>query len=135
MPRRSRSRKSSNIPATPRAPENKIVVHLDSSRSSRRHSRKAARRDQLRECIEAILFDRWTPGLHYPCPGYSLGYDRYTSTTRFSLVSGANGQLAVVVNPYLLWTNEFWYERVNNAGGQQSYVPTMYQMGATETLS
>ncbi len=87
----------------------------------------------LNRIVDSTLSDQWTPGLHYPCMGHTGGYSRYLGTTRFTLTAQAGGAVSIVANPYLAWTNRFWYERVSSTLGQNSFIPTIAQVGTTGT--
>ncbi len=99
-----------------------------------RGSRSAALSTQnnpLWRYYRSILLDRPMSGVDLPSYGYTGRYSTINVQARTTLTAGLGVEASCLVNPYMLFTDEFWYERYAGSVAQWQYVPSIIVNSST----
>jgi len=126
MPNKKDNSKKQKQPPRPRPSPT-----IRRSRSARTRTRALAVRppSDVHRLIQSILSDRLISDVHLPAFGNTQPYTRFTNTIRGTLVAGAASESSVVINPWLLWTNQIRVERCNAGTNVAQYLPTALMNG------
>ncbi len=104
---------------------------------SRRVAKLENRLGDIQKYVKSIYDDVVVGNCELPSPDYIGPYRRHQVTGRFqlNLANTASLHASVVVNPWLMWTNNFVFEKVFAGAPVTATVPTIYQHSLTSTAA